>query len=165
MKMGLFYYSKTGNTKKIASIIDERIRGHKINIDMIEIQPRKHPNFITGRYKALMKKELPVTNENFDMNPYDIVLVGSPVWAGKPAPFIKTFLNNATHLEGKKMAFFFTYKGDPPKEDSIKPMFEALAEEKKCHIVKKILALQMKKGDILKGEKKINGFIVDLFTK
>ena len=165
MKVGLFYHSNTGNTRKIASLIEERIRGLKIAIEMIEIHPQKRPNFITGRYSALMNKALPVTNDNFNMSPYDLILIGFPLWVGKPSPFITTFLNNATNVAGKKIACFFTYANDPIHQQAIKEKLEQVAKEKQFHLVKRMLPLKMKHGAILSGEKKINGFIVDLFTK
>ncbi|MFH1013992.1 MAG: NAD(P)H-dependent oxidoreductase [Thermoplasmatota archaeon] len=167
MKFGLFYYSKTGNTKKIASMMEERIKEHKMNIDLVEIQPLKHPSFIKGGYSAIRGKELPITNTELNMKPYDVLIIGSPLWAGKPSPFIKSFLNNITNAKGKKIAFFFTCDSEPDRSHTLamKEVLERWAEEKECVMVKKLLMVQMKKGKILAGEKKINGFIVEMFTK
>ena len=165
MKVGLFYYSKTGNTEKIASMIEEKIKENKVNIEMIEIQPVKHPSFLRGGYTAFREKELPIINTDLNMKPYDLLIVGSPIWAGKPAPFIKAFLKNATEIKGKKIAFFFTCAGDPEKQKTPEDVVEKWSKEKETHMIKKPLMIQMKKGEIISNGKKINGFIMDIFTK
>lgn len=46
---------------------------------------------------------------------YDLVIVGSPVWAGKIAPPIRTFLVN-NNFSGKQVAFFVSIGGDKPEK-------------------------------------------------
>ena len=165
MNVGLFYYSRSGNTKKIALMIKEKIKANKVNIDMIEIQPIKHPNFFKGGYYAFREKQLPITNTDLDINPYDILIVGTPVWAGKPTPFIQTFLNKVTNVKGKKIAFFFTCSGSPEKARMMMNIFSKWSKKQDLHMMKMILMAQMKKGNIISGSNKINGFIMDMFTK
>jgi len=165
MKVGLFYYSKTGNTKKLASMIEEKIKANKVNIDMMEIQPIKHPGFFKGGYNAFREKQLPITNTDLDVQQYDMLIIGTPVWAGKPTPFIQTFLNKANNMNGKKIAFFYTSGGPPEKARLMKDILEKWSKQQDLHIAKKILSIQMKKGEMISGSKKINGFIMDMFTK
>lgn len=165
MKVGLFYYSKTGNTQKIASMIEQKILANKIDIDLIEIQPVKHPGFIIGAYTAYREKERPIINQDLDVKQYDLLIIGSPVWAGKPVPFINTFLQKSINIKGKKIAFFFTSGGEPEKARLMKDIFEKWSKEKDIHMKKNMLMIQMRKGDIISGARKINGFIMDLFTK
>jgi multimeric flavodoxin WrbA len=35
-----------------------------------------------------------------------MILVGTPTWAGMPSPYLKTFLNKAENVKGKKGALF-----------------------------------------------------------
>ncbi|MDG6229115.1 MAG: NAD(P)H-dependent oxidoreductase [Candidatus Thermoplasmatota archaeon] len=165
MKVGLFYYSKTGNTKKIASMIEQKIKANKINIDLIEIQPIKHPGFIKGAYTAYREKDLPIKNQDLDVKQYDLLILGSPVWAGKPVPFIHTFLHKSINTIGKKVAFFFTSGGELEKTRLVQDILKKWSKEKDFQMKKNMLIIQMKKGDIVSGEKRINGFIMDLFTK
>lgn len=165
MKVGLFYYSKTGNTTKLASIIYEKIKSNKINIDMIEIKPIKHPGFFKAGYTAFREKQLPITNTDLDLKEYNMLILGTPVWAGKPTPFIQTLLNKATNMNNKKIAFFFTCSGPPDKARLMTDILEKWSKQQNLHMMKKILSVQMKKGEIVTGSKKINGFIMDMFTK
>ena len=165
MKVGLFYYSKSGNTKKLALMIEEKIKTNKVDIEMREIEPIKHPGFFKGGYNAYREKMLPISNTDLDLKEYDMLIVGTPVWAGKPAPFIQTFLNQATNIKGKKISFFFTSGGPPEKAGLMSEIFHKWSKQQDLHMMKKILSIQMKKGEMVSGSKKINGFIMDMFTK
>ncbi len=41
---------------------------------------------------------------------YDLIVLGSPIWAGKPTPAITTYVKKNS-LAGKKVAFFFVQNG------------------------------------------------------
>ena len=56
---------------------------------------------------------------------YDFIIVGSPVWAGKIAPAIRTFLAK-NDFSDKQVAFFVTMGGDKP-EKALKNMKKAIA--------------------------------------
>ena len=103
MKSLITYYSKTGNTKKIASEIAKIL---KADVDEI-IDLKKRAGFfgflIAGK-DALFKK---TTKINFKKNPtnYDLVVIGTPIWAGTITPAVRTYLKNNKF---KKLAFFST---------------------------------------------------------
>ena len=45
---------------------------------------------------------------------YDLIIVGSPIWAGRPAPAITTYLKK-NDVSGKKVAIFFSQGGKKPQ--------------------------------------------------
>ena len=45
MKVGIVYYSRTGNTKRAAEIFEEKLKEKKINVDLIEIESVKRPSY------------------------------------------------------------------------------------------------------------------------
>jgi hypothetical protein len=47
------------------------------------------------------------------MNYYDRIFVGTPIWAGKPAPAINAFINEAP-IKGKKVIIFCAYSSIEP---------------------------------------------------
>ena len=93
MKTGIIYYSRTGNTKQAAETIEKKLKNKKIDVKLFEIKHVKKPGFFKAGYAAMRQKELPIIDVDFDLKKYDLLLFGSPIWAGKPAPFIKTFIN------------------------------------------------------------------------
>jgi flavodoxin len=115
MRALIAYYSYEGNTKIIAeNMADE------IGADLLRLVPEKEMRskgfmkFVWGGKQAVMGKK-PLL-KNLDKNPdeYDLIIIGTPVWAGRPAPPVKTFM--VDHLPGeKKLAFFYTYEGGEGK--------------------------------------------------
>ena len=102
----IVYYSLTGNTKFIAESIKEEIKA-----DILAIKPKKELNpesssrFFWGGYQSSMK--LKPKLEPFDIKTldYDLIIIGTPVWAWNFSPPIRSFIKN-TNLEGKKVALF-----------------------------------------------------------
>ena len=66
--------------------------------------------FLTGGYAALREKLTEIVVEKTIGN-YDFIVIGSPVWAGKISPAIRTFLIK-NDFSDKQIAFFVTVGGD-----------------------------------------------------
>lgn len=83
----IVYFSLDGNTKFIAEKIAETI-----NADIIELKTnKKYPTEGFGKYfwggKSVIFGEKPkLTNNNIDLNLYDAIIIGTPVWAGSFTP-------------------------------------------------------------------------------
>jgi multimeric flavodoxin WrbA len=45
-----------------------------------------------------------------DLDEFDVIFLGSPIWAGTYAPPIKTLLENGI-LKNKKVFYFYTHEG------------------------------------------------------
>jgi flavodoxin len=105
-KILVVYYSLTGNTKLIAETIAE-----SINVDILELKPVKELNaesgmkYFWGGFQATMKKKPKL--KGFDLNPlnYDLIILGTPVWAWTFSPPIRSFLSNYD-LKEKNVALF-----------------------------------------------------------
>jgi flavodoxin len=91
MKTLVVYYSRTGNTKMIA----EAIAG-SLNSDIEEIVDHENRSGIIGYIKSgyqTSRDKIPVIDDiNHDLSKYDLVVVGTPVWAGKMSVPVKAFL-------------------------------------------------------------------------
>lgn len=58
--------------------------------------------------KQAMKKALPeIEDFDFDVDDFDLVIIGTPIWAGTIASPLRTFMNNNKGKFGK-VAFFCT---------------------------------------------------------
>jgi len=111
MKILVIFYSFEGNTKLIAENIAETI-----NADILELKPKKEiksrgfMKYIWGGQKVLMKTKpelLPL-----DKNPeeYDVLFIGTPVWAWTYAPPLNTFFSTCL-LSNKRIALFGCHGG------------------------------------------------------
>lgn len=115
MKCLVVYYSLEGNTKLIA----ERIIT-TLGADVLELKPVQEIGksgllrLFKGGREALQKARPELKPYQLNLEEYELVFVGSPVWAGRCAPAINTFLDQCS-LAGKKVALFCCYGGSAGK--------------------------------------------------
>ncbi|WP_304507397.1 flavodoxin [Anaerotignum sp.] len=111
MKTLILYYSYTGNTRKIAKMIAE-----KIDSDLVEI---KTVMPYEGSYDDVVNQAQREVNSGFhpeifpldvNMKDYDTVILGSPVWWYTYAPAVATTLSQLS-LERKTVYPFATNAG------------------------------------------------------
>ena len=117
MNAAIVYYSMSGNTRYVA----EKLAA-ALNADLIPLVPRKaYPDsgfkkFFWGGKSALMGDKPALEPYDLDPNSYDLVIFGSPVWAGTFAPPLRSFIeDNRDSLRGKRFAAFFCCSGGPGK--------------------------------------------------
>ncbi len=111
MKPLVVYFSLTGNTRFIAENI-----AAETGADVLEI--RTIIPYKPGSTFAAIKRIIQVFTHftprlrSFDRNPnsYDLLFIGSPVWAGTYAPAISSFFNKID-LKDKKIALFCCHSG------------------------------------------------------
>lgn len=110
-KAAIVYYSYTNNTKKIAEMIQ-----HKMGGDLFEI---KTVTPYTGSYNEVVEqgqKEInegfkpPIQPMNIQLEQYDTIILGTPVWWYTLTPAVRTFLSD-TDLTGKRIIPFATNAG------------------------------------------------------
>lgn len=109
MKSLVAYYSRTNVTKKLAEDI-----ASKINADIEEINPKVNYQgklgYIKGGKDAISEKNVELESLSHDPEDYDVVYLGAPVWAGKAAnPLISYIKQNEGKFDNVK--FFMTAGG------------------------------------------------------
>lgn len=109
MKSLVAYYSRTNITKKLAENI-----ANEIDADIDEITPKVNyqgkMGYARGGKHAIQEKIVDLEGLKFDPSDYDIVYVGGPIWAGKAANPVISYLKQN---EGKfnNVKFFLTAGG------------------------------------------------------
>lgn len=109
MKSLITYYSFSGNTDRVAKIFG-KILESKSAVDMQRLKPKNEITSFMGQCLAARKREKPELEGDikFDMSAYDLLIIGSPVWAFVPTPAINTFLDRLTGLSGKRVIILLT---------------------------------------------------------
>jgi len=124
MKALVVFYSRTGTTKKFGQFLAKEL-GAEIE-ELIDLTNRKGPiGWLGGGRDAATKKETQITQTHFNPKDFDVVLLGSPVWAGTIAPALRTYLNK-NKGNFKRVAFFGTYGGSA---GSLFTEFEGLSKK------------------------------------
>jgi flavodoxin len=103
------YYSWTGNTKRVAKAVADRL-GAEIE-EIVELRPYQGP---FGRFlnavNSIIRRKPPIAQVRHEIGRYDVVVLGSPVWAADMAAPMRSFL---VREKGKitRAAFFCTQGG------------------------------------------------------
>ena len=111
MNTAVIYYSLEGNMDLIARKIAENVA-----VDLIRLMPRKeYPTGKISKYfwggKSVTFGERPkLTNPTIDLEPYEVLVIGTPIWAGTWTPPLNTFLHDYS-ITGKKIILTATHLG------------------------------------------------------
>lgn len=113
MKTAVVYFSLNGNTEFVANAVAE-----KLGADLVRLVPKKAfpdkgmKKFLWGGKSAVMKETPELEPYEFDAEKYDRVIIGTPVWASRFAPPIRSFVSaNADALKSKRFAAFLCFAG------------------------------------------------------
>jgi flavodoxin len=135
VKSAVIYYSLTGNTSLVAKMIAERIEA-----DIIKLKPEKEiPSTGAGKYfmggKSVMLNEKPkLINEELNLENYDTLIIGTPIWAGSITPPINTFLSENV-IKDKRIFLFATHSPGTNTEKCFAKMKEKLTRNRTIETV------------------------------
>ncbi len=108
MKALVVYYSRTGNTRKVAEQIAMTL-GSDI-VEIIDLKNRKGIfGFLTAGYSAYSRKLTEIKAPDADPSAYDLLVVGTPIWAGNITPAIRTYLTRIASGGAAKTEYAFFY--------------------------------------------------------
>ncbi len=99
MNVAIVIYSKTGATFTVARKIASLFTDAKINCDIIRLETK---DVLRPRLKNV------TISTKVNLDNYDTVIFGTPVWAFAAAPVVTAFLNTKPVLKGKKILNFIT---------------------------------------------------------
>ncbi len=106
MKPLVVYYSWTGNTERIAKALAAELDAPLACIEE-QKERRRGWGFVTGGFQAFFGIRTPIVTPDLDWDSCDPVWLGSPVWATKPAPAVRSFIDGR-RWEGRTVHIFMT---------------------------------------------------------
>ena len=115
MKTLVAYFSLEGNTKCIGDSIASTLDADVEEIKTVKpIESGKFINYYWGGKKEHPDEKVEIQQLRKDPNEYDMIIIGTPVWAWAPAPPIYSFLQDLK-IQGKKIALFTCSEGERGK--------------------------------------------------
>jgi flavodoxin len=113
VKSLVVFYSRTGNARFVAQTIAAEV-GADIE-EVIDLKKRSGViGYLRGGSDAKRGKETEIAPTQKSPADYDLIIVGTPIWSGRPTPAITTWLKK-NNLSGKKVAVFFVQGGERPQ--------------------------------------------------
>ncbi|MDD5144587.1 MAG: hypothetical protein PHW72_00405 [Candidatus Pacebacteria bacterium] len=108
MKILIAYYSKTGQTAKLAQVLEDRFRKREHEVDVEIIKPVKEKSFFGWWISKLFKKDCEIIPLKInDVSKYDLICIGSPNWTSLSSPVVK-YLKIVRGIKYKNIGFFAT---------------------------------------------------------
>jgi len=129
MQSIIIYYSYTGNTKRVASFLGEHLRQMGA-VEVVELKSLDEPDKFLGQaFRAFRHKRAKIDPASSDLKKYDLICLGTPVWAFAPAPAMNTYLDQCYGLEGKEVILFTTYGSGTGNTRCLNYMQEILSKK------------------------------------
>jgi flavodoxin len=156
MKTCIIYHSYSGVTRGVAEKIHSACGG-----DLVEVRPKDNYSTLSaysvGCIRARKEACDPVSPDTIDVSSYDLIVIGTPVWAWKATPVINGAIAALKGCEGKTAVIFATC-GSSAKDTL--PIMKSALEKKGVHVSGELV---LNKSEIL-GNEKINGLITMVKT-
>lgn len=110
------YFSFSSNTKLIAENISKTIGADIVELSTSEKYPTKgFKKYFWGGKSVIFGDKPTLTNEKIDLNRYDTIIIGTPVWASSYAPPIRSFISQYD-IHSKRIALFACHAGGGAKK-------------------------------------------------
>jgi len=159
MSVCIVYHSETGNTKKVAEAVAKATGAVLVPVrDTAGYS--KITMYLVGAAKAHKGEKAVIEPSKIDVSPYDLVIVGSPVWAWSPTPGANASIAALTGCEGKRGMVFATSGGKPGETLAVlKQALEGrgVRVEGSFHFGKRDLGDAVKLGEFIDAVKKASG--------
>ncbi len=101
MKNLIVFYSFEGSTAFVAEELQKLLQAKGEEADIYEIKVKKNPpksgfgKFAAGGFNALTQRDPGIDPVTVDVNSYDRLYIGTPIWASNPPGAIKAFIKQA----------------------------------------------------------------------
>lgn len=110
-KILIVYYSRTGNTETVANQIHSAVGGELVQIETVTPYPAEYSDVTAQAQEELNAGYLPPIKTQIDnIDQYDVIFFGYPIWWGRIPPAMMTFLSE-NDLSGKTIVPFCTHGG------------------------------------------------------
>lgn len=107
----IVYFSYSNNTRKIAYKIKDYLNCDILEIKTVTPYSNDYNTVVNDEHNSEASNYLPeIEKINVDLNMYDTIILGTPVWWYRPVPAIRTFLTQYD-LSGKTIIPFATNAG------------------------------------------------------
>lgn len=110
MKKAVVFYSLSGNTQAAAKEIAEGIGADLIELKLVKPFPtEKSKQLALGGMQAMFGMKPAIQELSKNIKEYNVLILGTPIWAGTIAAPVHSFLNKYQVLD--KIVAVFTFSG------------------------------------------------------
>lgn len=114
LRILVVYYSFESNTKLIAESIAEETGSDILELEVVKPISNDTTKYVAGGKQVVLKEKPKLIPYDFKPENYDILFIGTPVWAWSYTPALRTFFSKNI-IKNKKIALFSCNGGDNGK--------------------------------------------------
>jgi flavodoxin len=130
-KILVVYYSRTGNTKRVAEDIARQL--HADVEQLIDKKDRSGAGgYLGGGKDATRGTPAAIEPVQYDPAQYDLVVIGTPVWAWTMTPAVRTYI--ATHKAAFKEIALFTSAASSKPDRTVGRMEELAGKKARASV-------------------------------
>lgn len=156
MKTLIVYYSRTGTTKKVGENISFWLKAKREEV--IDEKNRKGPiGYVIAGKDATNKKFTKISKQEWDPKEFNMIIIGTPVWAWTITPAIRTYIEKYKDILKEKELGFFCTMGANGDKQTFEVMEKLIGRKPKA-----TLALKTKEVVQSEYETKIREFVKKL---
>jgi len=100
------YYTRLGHTRVLAEQL-----ARELGAEPREIRGERDYGRLAMRFGALLNMHFPIKPMDLDFSRFELVVLCTPIWFGRPACPTRTFLRDA-RLQGKRLVIVLSTWGD-----------------------------------------------------
>ncbi len=107
MKRLVVYYSLSGNTQEAAEKIAKALDADLLKLDTVKAMPKRFAaRIFVGGGQVMMNYIPELKPFNTDIDSYDEIILGSPIWNSKGVPAVNAFLKDEKAAAKVSSLFF-----------------------------------------------------------
>ena len=110
----VLFYSYEGSTRRIAHFIADNVRADLEEIKPVKEIKSKRGTYVWGGSQVVMKTRPKLKPLKVDLDEYETIILGTPVWAFTFAPPIRSLLQGG-YLKNKNIGFYYCHEGGADK--------------------------------------------------
>ncbi len=127
MKGVVVYYSLTKKTELVATTAARVIGAEIKKIEETKSRKPGMSTMILGGFAALTNGKSGIKPVDIKPANYDMIIIGTPVWAGRPVPAVNAFIAE-TDFQGKDV-YLISTGGAPENEKAMKNLAEKVEKK------------------------------------
>jgi len=109
MKALVVYYSFEGDTKLIGDTIAEELGADILELKLVkEVTSKDYMKYYLGEKQVLMKTTPLLKEYEINLDNYETIIIGTPIWSGTYAPAIRSFLEQE-EIKDKMIGLFYSF--------------------------------------------------------
>lgn len=120
------FYSRTGHTRALGLEVCRMLKLASVAVDCIELEPERQVGLLQAGAASITHSKEPIKECQVDLDGVNLMVLGTPVWGGNPAPYMRTLLDRVADLKGLPVVLFATCAyGDRKAEKDLREMVKS----------------------------------------